>query len=399
MKIVYPYPAYWPYMRRGVERCIHDLTGYLVSRGHEVDIITSKPGRGRVSNDGGVRVVYLSQAIHPLVNNYGPLLRLYAFGAQATALLVRGRYDAAHLWSFSGVVAAPLLKRGIRLPYLFHMVLRTHRWPGRLDRFLFQQQMNHASTVAALTPEGAREVEDLYHVPSMALPPPVDTTTFTLGPRKDLAHPRVLFTGDLGDPRKGGPLLLRAWNEVHRRCPNATLVLAGQFGLGFDRGYDVYTLEALDELVPNTAARAAIEVPGAGTLEDLPSQYARAAVTVLPSVEEAFGMVVTESLACGTPVVCSSSGGPGEIITSPEVGRTVGLETYADLVSDGKAQQLAEAVLDAIDLAGRPGTAERCREWAMPFSLERVGAATEQLLMQMADGGVPDMNAARTWPA
>ena len=58
MKVVFPYPTYWPYIRRGAERCIHDLSGYLAAQGHEVDIITSKPGAPRVTYDGAVRVIY-----------------------------------------------------------------------------------------------------------------------------------------------------------------------------------------------------------------------------------------------------------------------------------------------------------------------------------------------------
>ncbi|HET6615607.1 MAG TPA: glycosyltransferase family 4 protein [Dehalococcoidia bacterium] len=384
MKIIYPYPAYWPYMRRGAERCIHDITNYLARRGHEVHIVTSKPGRARVAYDGDVRVEYLKQLSHPLSYKYTPLLRLYTFGAQATAHMVRGNYDVAHLWSYSAILAAPFLKRWMDVPYLFHMILRTHHWPGRVDRFLFQQLLTHANKVAALTPGGADEVLQTYGVPAISLSPPVDMDAFRPGAPTDIERPRVLFTGDLGDPRKGGPLLLRAWDEIHRRCPEAVLVLAGPFGLGFDFGFDVYTLERLD-LIRSPLARDAVEIPGAGQLADLPDQYSRASVTVLPSVDEAFGMVVTESLASGTPVVCSSYGGPGEIITNPEVGVTVPLKTHADLVSERAARQLADAVLQGIELSRQQGIVERCRAWAEPWSLARVGAETERVLMEIAE--------------
>jgi glycosyltransferase involved in cell wall biosynthesis len=384
MKIVYPYPTYWPYIRRGAERCIHDMTNYLASRGHEVDIITSKPGRERVAYDGRVRVLYLRQFSHPLTYRYGPLTRLYAFGLGALKHVVQGEYDVAHLWSYSSLVAAPFLKQQRDLPYLYHLIVRNHYWPGRVDRWLFQQLMRNADKVAALTPEGAREATSLYGLPVDVLPPPVDMTRFRPCAPKDLSHPEVLFTGDLGDPRKGGPLLLRAWDEIHRRCPEARLVLAGPFGLvGFDFEFAVYTLERMD-VVRSASARAAIDIRGPGSLEQLPFTYARAAVTVLPSVEEAFGMVVTESLASGTPVVCSGDSGPAEIITDPSVGITVPIKSYFDLMSERTASQLADAVIEGIELARQPGTSERCRAWAEPWGLDTVGAKLEEMLETMA---------------
>jgi len=385
MRIVYPYPTYWPYVRRGVERCIHDLSGYLTRRGHEVDIITSKPGRARVGYDGDARVIYLRQLAHPLAYKYLPHFRLYSFGIEATTHILRGKYDVAHLWAYSSIMAAPLLKRWNNLPYLFHLMLRDHIWPGRLDHWVFGRLMKHANRVAALTPGGSANMERATGIPVKTIPPPVDMDVFRPGAPKDPSTPRVLFTGDLGDARKGGPALLRAWDEIHRRVPEAKLVLAGPFGMvGYDSRFDVYTLERLD-LIRSPAARAAVEVPGPGDVKDLPNRYSEAAVTVLPSVEEAFGIVVTESLSCGTPVVCSAYDGPGEIVTNPEVGVTVPLKTLADLMSERVSQQLADAVVRAIELSRQPGTPERCRQWAEQYSLETVGPIVEQELMEMAE--------------
>lgn len=384
MKIVFPYPTYWPYIRRGAERCIHDLSNYLGARGHEVDIITSKPGAPRVSYDGHARVMYLRQFSHPLTYRYGPLVRLYAFGLGAMSHVLRGKYDVAHLWSYSSLVAMPFLKDRLNLPYLYHLIVRNHYWPGRFDRWLFNQLLQRANKVAALTPEGAREASQLYRVPVDVLPPPVNMEFFRPCAPKDLSRPEVLFTGDLGDPRKGGPLLLRAWDEIHQRVPEARLVLAGPFGLvGFDFEFAVYTLERMDA-VRSASARAAIEIRGPGSLDELPYTYSRAAVTVLPSVEEAFGMVVTESLSSGTPVVCSADSGPAEIITDPSVGITVPINGYFELMSERAAHRLADAVVEGIELARKPGTSERCRDWAEPWSLDRVGAQLEQTLEAMA---------------
>jgi glycosyltransferase involved in cell wall biosynthesis len=384
VKIAYAYPTYWPYVRRGAERCIHDLTSYLAGRGHEIDIITSKPGRGRTVHDGNVRIMYLPEIAHPLTYRYTAMARLYGFGFGATPILARGKYDVAHLWSYSSVSLAPFLTRFAKLPYLFHLIMKEHHWQGRIDRLVYRFLVKHAARVAALTPRGADEHAALLGREVSCLPAPVDMEAFKPWVPKDLDRPQVLFTGDLGDPRKGSALLLRAWNEVHRRVPEAVLVLAGPYGIyGFEFEYQVYTLENIN-LVTEPSARSSIEVRGPGSVRELPLWYSQASVTVLPSVDEAFGLVVTESLASGTPVVCSSKGGPGEIISDPAVGATVPLETAFDLWDVRCTGMLADAIVQGIELARRPETVKRCREWAETWSLERVGAQTEKLLEEVA---------------
>lgn len=389
LRIVFPYPNYWPYVRRGAERIIHDLSTFLASRGHEVDIITAKPGRPRAVQEGNVRILYMRQASHPLMFQYIPLVRLYHFSILAHLQLMRNRYDVAHLMSYSEIFG-PLFRWIRGQPYLFHLIMREHWWPSRVDRLVFRLLIRWADHVAALTPGWAAHVQAEYHRPVGTLSPPVNMERFRPQGKKDLRRPRVLFTADLGDPRKGGALLLRAWNEIYRQCPEAELVLAGPFGIG---GFhpEVVANSALGQLhlIRDPAARAAVHLRGPGSIENFPRLYAEAAVTVLPSVDEAFGMVVTESLASGTPVVCSAFGGPGEIVTSPEIGATVPLRELLDLLDAKRAHDLAEAVLYAINLARRPGTVERCREWADTWSLERVGLKAEAIYRELAEGGSP----------
>lgn len=54
-----------------------------------------------------------------------------------------------------------------------------------------------------------------------------------------------------------------------------------------------------------------------GSVDDdrvLAALYAGAELTVMPSLEEAFGKVAMESMACGTPVVCFDGSGPADIV-------------------------------------------------------------------------------------
>jgi glycosyltransferase involved in cell wall biosynthesis len=42
--------------------------------------------------------------------------------------------------------------------------------------------------------------------------------------------------------------------------------------------------------------------------------YSDSSVYVLPSIEDGFGMVVSEAMACGVPVICSANAGASDIL-------------------------------------------------------------------------------------
>jgi glycosyltransferase involved in cell wall biosynthesis len=88
--------------------------------------------------------------------------------------------------------------------------------------------------------------------------------------------------------------------------------------------------------------------------EDLVHAYREAHVTALASEGEAFGLVLVESLACGTPAVGASEASP--------------------LTFDGTAHDLARKILDAAWL-----DPANCREHAERFDVRRTARAHEQL--------------------
>ncbi|MBN2400190.1 MAG: glycosyltransferase family 4 protein [Candidatus Aminicenantes bacterium] len=115
----------------------------------------------------------------------------------------------------------------------------------------------------------------------------------------------ILFTGTI-EPRKNLPTLLRALLRLKAAGIVIPLVIAGSRGWGLDE-FIVLRKELADQ----------VHELGYVAVEDLPSVYRQAQLFVFPSLAEGFGLPLLESLAVGTPVLCS------DIPVFHEIGGTV----------------------------------------------------------------------------
>jgi glycosyltransferase involved in cell wall biosynthesis len=154
--------------------------------------------------------------------------------------------------------------------------------------------------------------------------------------------PRLLCVGRL-IPIKGHIVLLRAFAEARQQLPELQLEIAG-------RGPLEPALKALArELGINDA------VHFLGQVSPIQDAIEHAAVVVVPSMGEGFGMAALEAMERSRPVIAADVGGLGELVRDGETGL---------LVPAGEAEPLRDAILRLagdLDLAREMGAAGRRR--------------------------------------
>jgi phosphatidylinositol alpha-mannosyltransferase len=121
---------------------------------------------------------------------------------------------------------------------------------------------------------------------------------------------RILFVGR-HEARKGLPVMLRAWPEIHRRTGAKLRVI----------GADPLAVRLL--MARHRIPETGIDLLGFLSQDELTDELVSAKALVAPSLGgESFGMVLTRAFACATPVVASDIEGYRDVM-SPEVGLSV----------------------------------------------------------------------------
>lgn len=102
------------------------------------------------------------------------------------------------------------------------------------------------------------------------------------------------------DPRKNLKTLLNALALVHHERDDVDLIKVG-------RPHNQAERASLISHAERIGIRHAIHFLEDVPESDLPALYSLATICVMPSLYEGFGFPVLESMACGTPVVCSNA--------------------------------------------------------------------------------------------
>ena len=326
--------------RGGTETYLFDLVRGFRAAGHTVDVFA-----GADSRDSPARAAGATMRVWPL-GLVPTTIRPWALRAAIGAALRREAYDLTislarvngqHLAICGGT------HRGCLLATKQPLGLRDRSEIALEERCYRESEMNVAHSRRM-----ADELIELYGVAPQrvcVVYPPVDSSVFhpTAQDRRQELKRQFGFSPDVttilfpstSHVRKGLPLLAEAFAGLP----------AGQFEL------------AVAGSKPSGAAGEA-NVKYLGFVRNMAELYHAADATALPAQYEPFGLVVPESIACGTPVVTAAHVGASEIMTPtcgvvlPEVSAATLREALLRIRRERFAIPPDFVVRQGLDLAG-----------------------------------------------
>ncbi len=335
---------------------------------------------------GGPHAVVLGPAadaaarVHVPADSSQPLLpRLWRYRAAAAALAPDADVVDAH---FALTAAAALTARSVRrLPLVVHFqgpwadesasVGQRSRLRIAAKHGIERAVYRRAREIVVLSAPFKRILVERYGVEPWRVEvvgPGVDTERFSPGARSTareaLALPRearIVLSVRRLVPRMGLDVLLDAWEQLPPLPRQPLLLIAGD---GPER-------PALEARAATMRARDSVRLLGRVSDDALVDLYRAADLTVVPSVAlEGFGLVVLESLACGTPVLTSDTDGLRDAVVALEP---------ALVVPAGDAAALAERITAVMTDAANAPSAEDCRRHAEARSWEPVADGNREV--------------------
>ena len=270
---------------------------------------------------------------------------IYSAQEQWQVMRAANRYEVLHVPHYN----APLLRQGcllITIHDLLHIVDPTHR--KRLASWVYAQPVlriaaKRADHIFTVSEYSKQRIAELLSVD----PAKITVTYGGVGPhiypedRSEsklriatdfgLDQPFLLFVGNL-KPNKNVDGLLRAFGRLVEgdRLPHKLLII----------GEDAHFRPLLQRAAQELGIAQRVTFAGRVSDEQVRHAYSAAELTILPSFEEGFGLPVVESMACGTPVACSSAA------SLPEIGGEAA-EYFDPFCSESMVAALQRVLLDS----------------------------------------------------
>ncbi len=338
MKITIIISGYYPLIG-GAEVFAQEVAEYLVKKGDEVDIVTTRPDRSlsglETINDVVVHRVTLGRIKYlSYVAGYFRLLW------HLLRLDKERNYDLIHAVGdgLPSIVATSIKKlRG--KPYLITIqggdITPGYKknLSGRIAKKLQQWSFRSADTVHVISKDLREQTEQLGAHNPIVIPNGVDASIFrplnkaALRKKHGFSQDEKIVVGVARlIPRKGIDYLIRATAKVAEHFTNLRLLIIGD---GIQRS-------ELEKLISQVKLDAKAQILGLVNHEQVPQYFSMADVFVIPSLYEPLGIVTIEAMACGVPVIGTNVDGIPDVVEDGKNGI---------LVPPGDAEQLAEAIV------------------------------------------------------
>ena len=303
--------------------------------------------------DAGQAVVAKGFVVHPIRTGRltGHLEKdihtFLAFNRAVPKALAEGGFDIinTHGW-ITGFAPAYKKLSGCRWVHTVHAVEKLRMRSMELDRKTrhtieqMEAGVRQADGFIAVSRDVGRGLAATYGIPAgkiHTIPNGVDTTLFRPG-RKDRT---VLFVGRLSR-EKGIHLLIEALPVVLQTDKTARFVVVAPVSPAHRKAPAFLRLREQIRMMERAFPGRVTVVEDFLSQKKLARLYAAAAVFVLPSLYESFGMALVEAMAAGCAVVATRVGGMKEIVNSRN-----GVLIRPD------AKELAETVLALLEDNGR----------------------------------------------
>lgn len=353
MKICVVSQSFYPYIG-GVTRYLQSLGGKLISRGNEVVVVHLRtPDMPEQDVIDGIKVYRMSgeDGMQDSFDGYFKFKELIidvTHGRQTAPLDDRfsqgyseylgfnlsmyekvrqvyeaEKFDLLHVHDFQVMPLAFLIRGDINVPAIFtwHIPF-TEATPPEWREFLVRY-MRYYDRVIFSTDEFMRTAigSGLDPDKTSKINPFIDTGEYAFEGENDFRARYGILPGDSLilcvsriDPRKGQEYLIQAMAEVVRKHPDSTCIFIGNGSLTKKFIGRTNRLEELESMVNDLGLAGKVKFLGKVGQDDLLKAYDACDMLVQPSINEGFGLVISEAMCFGKPVVGSNVGGIPEQI-------------------------------------------------------------------------------------
>ncbi len=381
MKIAMLVPYFFPHFG-GTEKYVKDLSQEMISRGHEVTVITNnvpkEAGAPAEEIMEGIKVKRLPAMnfVYLPVSTKFRLKMLKGFDVVHShcppfgfTRAVRGRLRVPHIATYHCDTTVSEKFLGVRMP---KFAIKTVEW---LTNMYARMILPTVDAIINTTESYASTSPVMKNLPHHAVPIGIHFETFDESRKKQgiteekRDRKKVLFLGRLA-ANKGIDYLVHAIPLVLKEVPDAKFVICGE---GEEKPH-------VDEYVDKVGVRSHIEFLGKVNLDKMVELYSTCALFAFPSINrlEAFGIVQLEAMACSTPVIASNIPGVNNVM---DVGKS-GL-----LVEPRDAEGLAKAI---ISILKDPTKAAEMGAWGRKlvetkYNWRTIGSQIEAIYMAAKD--------------